>query len=169
MLSNCAVGDGSWKSWTARRSIQSMLKEVNPEYSLEGLMLKLQYFGHLMWRADSLENSLMPEDWEQEEKGVTEDKMIGWHHCLNGCEFEQTQEDGEEQGRLACCSSWGHKESDWTELLKYNNNNKITLTPVRGVCNFLGSVLSQQKFEVDQYYIPRMEQCYSSVLQLSYI
>ena len=55
--------------------------------------------------------------------------MIGWHHCLNGCEFEQTQEDGEEQGRLACCSSWGHKESDTTERL----NNKTQLHPLEAL------------------------------------
>ena len=61
MLLNCGVGEDSWVPWTARRSNQSILKESNPEYSLEGLMLKLklQYFGHLMGRADSLEKSLM--------------------------------------------------------------------------------------------------------------
>ena len=64
--------------WTARKSNQSILKEISPEYSLEGLMLKLklQYFGHLMWRADSFAGK----DWRQEEKGVTEDEMVGWHH-----------------------------------------------------------------------------------------
>ena len=75
--------------WTAGRSNQSVLKEINPEYSLEGLMLKvkLQYFGHLMQRADSLETTLMlGKDWSQEEKGTTEDKMVGWHHQLNGHE-----------------------------------------------------------------------------------
>ena len=77
--------------WTARRSNQSILKEISPEYSLEGLMLKLklQYFGHLMWRTDSLEKNLMlVEDWRQEEKGKTEDDMVGWHHWLSGHEFE---------------------------------------------------------------------------------
>ena len=69
--------------WRARRSNQSILKEINPEYSLEGLMLKLklQYFGHLMQRADSLEkNPDAGKDRGQEEKGTTEDKMVGWHH-----------------------------------------------------------------------------------------
>ena len=67
---------------TARRSNQSILKEISPEYSLEGLMLKLklQYFGHLMRRADSLEKTDVGRDWEQEEKGTTEDEMAGWHH-----------------------------------------------------------------------------------------
>ena len=76
--------------WTARRSNQSILKEISPEYSLEELMLKLklQYFGHLMWKTDSLKKTLMLEDWRQEEKGMTEDKMVGWHHQFNGHEFE---------------------------------------------------------------------------------
>ena len=77
--------------WTARRSNQSILKEISPGRSLKGLMLKLklQYFGHLMLRVDSLEKTLMLGGiWGQEEKGTTEDEMAGWHHRLNGCEFE---------------------------------------------------------------------------------
>ena len=69
---------------------QYILKEVSPEYSLEGLMLKLkiQYFGHLMQRTDSLEKTVMREMTEGgEEKGTTEDEMLGWHHRLNGHEF----------------------------------------------------------------------------------
>ena len=67
--------------WTARRPNQSILKEISPEYSLEELMLKLQYFGHLMWRADSLEKTLMLGKIEGRlEKGVSEDEMAGWHH-----------------------------------------------------------------------------------------
>ena len=68
--------------WTARRSNQSILKEISPGCSLEGLMLKLkvQYFGHLMRRVDSLEESDAGRDWGQEEKGMTEDEMAGWHH-----------------------------------------------------------------------------------------
>ena len=68
--------------WTARRSNQSILKEINPGCSLEGLMrkLKLQYFGHLMRRVDSLEKTDAGRDWGQEEKGMTEDEMAGWHH-----------------------------------------------------------------------------------------
>ena len=77
--------------WTARRSNQSILKEISPGYSLEGLMLKLklEYFGHLMQRVDSLEkDSDAGWDWGQEEKGTTEDEMAGWHHQLDGREFE---------------------------------------------------------------------------------
>ena len=74
---------------TARRSNQSILNEISPEYSLEGLTLKLkrQYSGHLMWRTDSLEKTLMLEKIEGR-RGVTQDKMVGWHHRLDGQEFE---------------------------------------------------------------------------------
>ena len=76
--------------WTARRSSQSILKEISPGISLEGMMLKLkfQYFGHLMRRADSLEKTHAGRDWGQEEKGTTEDEMAGWHHRLDGHESE---------------------------------------------------------------------------------
>ena len=77
--------------WTARRSNQYILKEIIPGISLEGMMLKLklQYFGHLMQRVDSLEkDSDAGWDWGQEEKGTTEDEMAGWHHQLDGREFE---------------------------------------------------------------------------------
>ena len=73
--------------WTARRSNQSILKEISPGCSLEEMMLKLklQYFGHLMRRVDSLEKTDAGRDWGQEEKGKTEDEMAGWHHQLDGC------------------------------------------------------------------------------------
>ena len=77
--------------WTARRSNQSILKEISSGCSLEGMMLKLklQYFGHLMRRVDSLEKTLMlGEICGQEENGTTEDLMAGWHHQLDGHEFE---------------------------------------------------------------------------------
>ena len=76
--------------WTARRSNQSILKEISPEISLEGMMpkLKLQYFGHLMRRVDSLEKTDSGRDWGQEEKGRAVDEMAGWHHRLDGHEFE---------------------------------------------------------------------------------
>ena len=75
--------------WTVRRSNQSILKEISPEYWLEGLMLKLklQYFGHLLQRTDSFEDLSAGKDWGWEEKGTTEDEMVGWHHGLNGHEF----------------------------------------------------------------------------------
>ena len=76
--------------WTARRSNQSILKEISPGCSLEGMMLKLklQYFGHLMRRVDSLEKTDAGRDWGQEEKGTTQDEMAGWHHGLDARESE---------------------------------------------------------------------------------
>ena len=112
-------------AWNAGRSNQSILKEISPEYSLEGLMLKLKL--HYSGPPD-VKNWLIGKDldtgkdWRQEEKGTTEDKMVGWHHRLTGHECEQTSGVGEGQGSLVCCSSWGCKESDtneglnWTEL-----------------------------------------------------
>ena len=116
--------------WTARRPDQSILKESSSEYSLEGLMLKLklQYFGHLMQRTNSLEKipKSAGKDWRQEEKGTTEDETIGWHHQLNGREFEQSPGVGDGQGSLAYCCPWGHKESRWL-------SNWTELTPVMRV------------------------------------
>ena len=96
----------------ARRSNLSILKEISPEYTLEGLMLKLklQYFGHLIWRTDSL---------MQEKKGMTEDEVVGWHHWLDKHEFEQALGVGDTQGSLASCSPLGWKESDTTEQLNW--------------------------------------------------
>ena len=126
MLLNCVVGEHSLRvPWTTR-SNQSILKEISPEYSLEGLMLKLklQYFGHLMQRTDSFEkNPDAGKDWRLEEKGTTEDKMVAWHHWLNGHEFEQTPGVGDGQGGLVCCSPWGCKESDMTEWLNWTELN----------------------------------------------
>ena len=89
MLLNCGVGEDLRVPWTARRSNQSILKEISPGCPLEGMMLKLklQYFGHLMRRVDSLEKTDAGRDWGQE-KGTTEDEMAGWHHQLDGREFE---------------------------------------------------------------------------------
>ena len=97
---------------------RSILKEINPDYSLEGLMmkLKLQYFCHLMRRADSLEKTLMLGKIEgRRARGQQRMKMGGWHHQFTGYEFEQTPGDGEGQGSLACCSAWSCKELDVTE------------------------------------------------------
>ena len=78
---NCTVGEDSW---TAMRSNQSILNEINPDYSSEGLMLKFQYFGHLMRRANSLEKILMLGKIEgKKEKGAAADKMARWHHRLD--------------------------------------------------------------------------------------
>ena len=102
--------------WTARRSNRSILKEINPEYSLEGLILKLklQYFGHLVQRADSLGKTMMLGRLRAGGEGMTEDEMIGWHHRLSGHEFEETLGDSEGERSLASCSPRGHQESDKT-------------------------------------------------------
>ena len=101
--------------WTTVRSNKSILKEINPQQSLEGLMLKLkhQYFGHLMWRVGSLDKILMLGKTEGRKRS-SQDEMVGWHHWLNGHEFEQIAGDSEGQGSLACCSPWGQKKLDIT-------------------------------------------------------
>ena len=111
--------------WTARRSNQSILKEINPEYSLEGLMmkLKLQYFGHLMWRTNSLEKTLIL--WKTEDRRRRNNKgRDDWSSSTNGRELGQTLSYGEGQGSLMCCCLWHGKESDMTESLK-NNKDKL--------------------------------------------
>ena len=123
--------------WTARKSNQSILKEISIEYSLEGLMLKLklQYFGHLTRRAYPLEKTFdSGKDWKPKEKGKTEEEMAGWHHRLNGHEFEQTLGDGEGQGTLACCSSWDHKESDTPEWLNWTELRTISGVNAKTIC-----------------------------------
>ena len=111
--------------WTARRCNRSILKEISPGISLEGMILKLklQYFGHLMQSVDSLEKTDAGRDWGQEEKGTTEDEMAGWHHWLDGCESEWTPGVGDGQGGLACCNSWGRKESDMTKQLNWTESS----------------------------------------------
>ena len=103
--------------WTTWRSNQSILKEMNSEYSLEGMMLKLklQYSGHLMWRADSLEKTFMLGKIEGRRRGWQRMRSVGCHHPLNEHEFEQTPGDGEGQGNLVFCRPWGGKEADTTE------------------------------------------------------
>ena len=121
-------------SWTARRSNQSILKEINLDYSLKGLMLKLKFqLLHLYmttWKNHSFDyTNLWPpdskcrpigkdpdagKDWGQEAEGAREDEMVWWHHWFNGHEFERTQGHSEGQGSLACCSSLGCKELERT-------------------------------------------------------
>ena len=110
--------------WTGRRSNQSILKEINPEHSLKGpmLKLKLQYSGHLMQRADSSRKT--PCCWESLKaggEGAAEDEIVRWHHRLNGHELEETPGNSEEQGCQACCcpgvqgvANSGTQLSDWT-------------------------------------------------------
>ena len=106
--------------WTVRRSNQSILKEINPEYSLEGQMLKLklQYFGWLIQRTNSLEKTLILGKTEGRRRRGRQDEMVGWHHWIDGHEFEQGLGGGDGQGSLECSSPWDCKVGhDWaTEL-----------------------------------------------------
>ena len=116
--------------WTARRSNQSVLNETNPEYSLKGLMLKLklQYFGHLVRKADSLEKTLMLEKIEgNRRRGRQRMRWLDGVTDTTDVEFEQAPKVGEGQGGLAGCSLWGRKELDTTEQL---NNSKPFLVCV---------------------------------------
>ena len=105
MLLSCGVGEDSWESLglkgdqTSRSKRKSVLKILWPPDAKNHLIRKDPDAG---------------KDWRQEE-GMTEDEMVGWHHWLNGHEFEQVPGDGVRQGSVACCSPWGHKESDTTE------------------------------------------------------
>ena len=157
-----------WCFWTVvlEKTLESPLDDkeiqpvhsngISPECSLEGLMvkLKLQYFGHLMQRADSLEKTLMLGKIEgrrrrggQEEKGMTEDEMVGWHHWLNGHGFGYTLGVGDGQGDLECCGPWGYKESDTTEWLNWTevdslNNRHIFLTVLEARSPRMSSTVS---------------------------
>ena len=115
MLLNCDVGEDSWTA----RSNQSILKEISPGISLEGMMLKLklQYFGHLMGRVNSLEKTDAGRDWGQEEKGTPKMRWLDGITDSVDVNLSELRELVKGQGGLACCDSWGRKESDMTERL----------------------------------------------------
>ena len=129
MLSNCS-GEDSRAPWSARRSDQSILNKINPEYSLEApmLKLKLQYFGHLMWRTDSLEKTLVLDKIEgRKRRGQQRTRSL--HHWLNGHEFKQTL--GDSEGQEAWCATiHGVSKSytwlsDWTATtMKLNQTHR---------------------------------------------
>ena len=112
--------------WTAR-SNQSILKVISLEYSLERLMLKLklQYFGHLMQRTNSLEKTLKLRKTEGKRRSGWQGDMVGWHHHLNGHEFKQALGVGDGKGSLASYTPWGLKESDMTEQLNWTDILKV--------------------------------------------
>ena len=144
-------------SWTTRRPNQSILKEMNPEYSLEGLMLnlKLQDFGRLMQRVDSLEKTLMLGKTDcRRRRGRERMRWLDGITDSNGPEFEQTLGDGEGQGSLPCCSPWGLKESDrtddWTTTWpslnqKYGQMIRLTLrqSALLYKCRWVDSILNR--------------------------
>ena len=115
--------------WTVRRSNQSILKEISLECSLEGLMLKLTpilWLPHaknwFIWKDPDVRK-----DWRWEEKGMTDDEAVGWHHWFNGYELQYTLEVGDGQGSLMCYSPWGHKELDMPEQLTLHFNPEYSL------------------------------------------
>ena len=130
--------------WTARGSNQSILKETNPEYSLDGLMLKvkLQYLGHFMWRADSFEKTLMLGKIECRRRRGRQrisSSVRGWHHRLDRHEFRGTPGVGDGQEGLACCSSWGCRElvgHNWATELNWTEGGLVfpSLSEFSTVC-----------------------------------
>ena len=131
MLLNCGAGKDLWESLGRQRDQTVNPKGYHPEYSLEGLMLKLklQYFGYLMQTANSLEKILML----GKEKMVTKDKMVWWHHQLSVYEFKQAMGDSEGQGSLVCWSLLGCKELGMTEQLNDNDGEVVWTKGVRWV------------------------------------
>ena len=121
MLLNCGVGEDSWESLGLQGDPTNPFWEISPGIYLEGMMLKLklQYFGHLMRRVDSLEKTLRLGGIGGRRRRGRQDEMAGWHHWLDGHESEWTPGVGDGQGGLACCDSWGCKESDTTERLNW--------------------------------------------------
>ena len=148
MLLKCAAREDLRVPWTARRSNQSIIKEINPKYSLEGLMLKLkfQYFGHLMQITDSLEKTLMLGRLKAEVEGGDRG-WDGWMASSTQWTWVRANfRRYEGQGNLACYSPWGQKESDMTEWL---NNNKQHINVYR----YLSLYTRSRKIIVWQVYL----------------
>ena len=124
MLSNCGVGEDSWES-RGHKEIKPVNPKGNQPWTFIG-RTGAETEAPILWPPD-VKSQLIGKDsdaekvWGQEEKGATEDQMVGWHHLLNGREFEQTPGDSERQGSLACCGPWGCKKSDTSWRL---NDNK---------------------------------------------
>ena len=105
------------------------MTEISPGISLEGMMLKLklQYFGTSCEELTHWQRSWCWERLRQEDKGTTEDEMVGWDHWLNGHDLGQTPGVGDRQGGLVCCGPWGNKESDKTERLNWTDEKKFRI------------------------------------------
>ena len=144
----------NWWFWTVvLKTLEGPLdcKEIQPVHpkgdqswvfiARTDVKLKLQYFVHLMWRADSFEKTLMLGKIEGRRR-TTEDEMAGWHHWLNGHGFGWTLGVGDGQGGLACCSSWGRKESDTTERLNWTEMMFCTSTRITSFLSCPSSALS---------------------------
>ena len=140
----------NWCFWTVvlEKSLESPLdckeiKPVNTKGNQSWILIgRTDAEASILWPPDVKKWLLGKDpdagkDWRQEEKGMTEDEMVGWHHWLDGHEFEQARGDGDGQGSLSCCSPWGHKESDTTEWLNWTElaffSNKLFLIKVWGL------------------------------------
>ena len=151
MLLNCGVGEDFRVLWTARRSNQFILKEISPGCSLEGLMLKLklQYFGHLMWSADSFEKILMLGKIEVRRRRGRQ-RMIWLDGITNSWPWVALGV-GDGQGSLACCGSWCHKEWDtteqlnWTELTRRTFVDKVMSLPFNMLSRLVITFLARSK------------------------
>ena len=129
MLSNCGAGEKTLESPLDTKEIKPVSPKGNQPWIFIG---RTDAEASILWPPDAKKWVIRKDpdagkDWGQE-KGMTEDEMVGGHHWLNRHEFEQALGDGEEQGSLACCSLWGHKEPDTTEQLNNNNNKTSTYT-----------------------------------------
>ena len=127
MLLNCGVGEDSWESLGVQRAPQPVHPKGNQPWIFIG-RTDFEAETPILWPPDAKNWFIWKDpdaekDWGQEEKGITEHEMVGWHHRLNGTEFEQTPGVGDGQGGLLCCSPWGHKDSDTTEQLNWTELN----------------------------------------------
>ena len=130
MLLNCGVKEGSWESLDCEE-----IKPVHPKGNQSWIFIgrtDAEAETPVLWPPDA-KNWLIGKDpdagkdWKEEEKGMTEDEMVGWHHRLDGHEFEQAPGTGDRQGSLACCSPWGHKELDTTERLNWTEEESMDI------------------------------------------
>ena len=128
MLLNYGAGEDSWKS-LGQQGDQTSQSKGNEPWMFIG-RTDVEDEAPILWPS-SVKSQLTGKDpdagkdWRQDGKGTTEDEMVGWHHLLDGYEFEQTPGDGEGQGTLVCCSPWGCKESDMIEWLNSSNNHNL--------------------------------------------
>ena len=134
MLLNCGVGKDSWESLDCKE-----IQPVHPKGDQSWVFIGKTDFEAetpILWPPDAKswligKDPDAGKDWGQEEKGMTEDEMVGWHHQLNGHGFRWTPGVGDGQGGLACCGSWGHKESDMTEWLNWTElKSKSTILKI---------------------------------------
>ena len=124
MLLNCGVGEDSWESLGLPLDYKE-IKLVNPKGDQPWIFIgrtDAEAEALTLWSPDVKSRLIWKDpdagkDWKQEKKGMTEGELVGWHHWLNGHEFEQASGVGDGQGSFACCSPWGHKESDLTKWL----------------------------------------------------